>query len=135
MSYKAPDGPPPPRYPSSPPPVHTGPADVAPYQQNAQMTSWDQPPTQYNPGWQNQPPPGGYYGPQPYPNPQQQQMYYQQQPGYGPGPGYGYGAPGYFADDRGYGYGPPGRGGMGAEGICAGLLGALACCCCLDFLI
>lgn len=108
-----------PQYPSSPPPVHTDAGPVAPYQQNAQMTNWDQPNPQFNPGWQNQPPPaGGYYGP-PYP---QQPMYYQQ-PGYGPP----YGA----YDDRGYGRPGPSAG----EGFCAAMLAALACCCCLDFLI
>lgn len=77
------------------------------------------PPAQgyYGPG----PAPGGYYG-------QPQQMHYgqQPQPGY---PGYGYGPQpqyGYYADQRG---GP-----SAGEGICAGLLGALACCCCLDLL-
>ncbi|MCJ1477478.1 hypothetical protein MMC13_006150 [Lambiella insularis] len=63
---------------------------------------------------------------------QPQGMYYGQPQGYGYGGGYGggYGQQGgYYQDQRGYG------GGNAAEGICAGLFGALACCCCLDFLI
>jgi hypothetical protein len=74
--------------------------------------------------WQQQgPPPQGYYG-------QQGPMYYQQQ-----GP-----PQGYYADNRGqygpggYGYQQPYGGGSAAEGVCAGLLGALACCCCLELL-
>ncbi|KAI9786551.1 MAG: hypothetical protein M1816_007875 [Peltula sp. TS41687] len=58
-----------------------------------------------------------YYGQQP---PQQpgQGMYYQQPP---PGA-----APGHFAG------GQSGR--RGNDGLCAAVLGALACCCCLDFI-
>ncbi|MCJ1390298.1 hypothetical protein MMC18_003156 [Xylographa bjoerkii] len=94
------------------------------------------------------PAPGGPYGPpQPYygnntgpmaQGPgygQPQGMYYgqpQQQYGYGGPPGGGYG--GYGGQQGGY-YDQRGHGGGAAEGICAGLFGALACCCCLDFLI
>lgn len=71
---------------------------------------------QYGPpqGWQQQgaPPQGGYYGVQPG------GMYYQQQQ----------------MPPQGY-YGGQSRGASAGEGICAGLLGALACCCCLDCLI
>lgn len=62
---------------------------------------------------QGAPPPQGYYGQQP-----PQQMHYQQQP-----------APmaqGHFADGRT-------KSGAGT-GFCAALVGALACCCCLDFI-
>ncbi|KAI9808859.1 MAG: hypothetical protein M1827_007182 [Pycnora praestabilis] len=65
------------------------------------------------------PPQQGYYGGGP---PQQQGMYYQQQPGQ-------YGPPGA------YGGGAGGRGAGVGEGLCAGLLGLTACCCCLDFCI
>ncbi|MCJ1290080.1 hypothetical protein MMC34_001615 [Xylographa carneopallida] len=66
-------------------------------------------------------PQGMYYG---QPQPQQQYMY-----GGPPGGGYGgYGGQGGYYDQRGHG-------GGAAEGVCAGLMGALACCCCLDFLI
>ncbi|MCJ1449167.1 MAG: hypothetical protein MMC23_009686 [Stictis urceolatum] len=77
----------------------------------------------------------GYYGP---PGPQQG-MYYgppQGGPGsygpYGPGPqGPYYGGPG-----QGYrGYGQYERDRGAGEGVCAGIFGALACCCCLDLLI
>lgn len=83
----------------------------------------------YNPNQQG-PPQQGYYGGQPQggyyggpPGPQQgyygqpgpQGMYYQQQP-----------VQGYYADR-------PGGSGSGG-GICAGILGALACCCCLDMM-
>ncbi|KAI1931815.1 hypothetical protein LOZ58_001144 [Ophidiomyces ophidiicola] len=64
------------------------------------------------------PPQQGYYPPQ--------QGYPQQQMHYGP-PGGQPPAQGYYADDRGK------AGGMGS-GICAGILGAMACCCCLDIL-
>lgn len=64
---------------------------------------------------------GGYYG-QPGMQVPPQGMYYQQQ-----GPMYGY------PQQQPYGYYPQDRG-MGGSGICAGLLGALACCCCLDMM-
>ncbi|EMC95691.1 hypothetical protein BAUCODRAFT_499058 [Baudoinia panamericana UAMH 10762] len=75
------------------------------------------PQQQYGPG------PGPYQqgGPGPYGPPQQ--GYYQQQPMY-----YQQAPP----QQGGY-YGNRPSGGAG-EGICAGILGALACCCCLDFL-
>ncbi|RMY21389.1 hypothetical protein D0867_03385 [Hortaea werneckii] len=77
----------------------------------------------------------GLYGPGPYGPPMQppgpygqpppgQPMYYQQPP---PGGPYGGPPPGGYYD------GSSRRGGTG-EGICAGILGALACCCCLDFI-
>jgi len=73
------------------------------------------------------------YGAQPQ---QQPQPYYQQQQQgpYGPPQGgmmYGQQPPppqGYYANGRGQK-----QGGAG-EGLCAGLLGLAACCCCLDFL-
>ncbi|MCJ1439079.1 epithelial splicing regulatory protein [Xylographa pallens] len=67
-------------------------------------------------------PQGMYYG-----QPQQQQYMYGGPPG---GGGYG----GYGGQGGGY-YDQRGHGGGAGEGICAGLVGALACCCCLDFLI
>ena len=93
------------------------------------------------------PPPQGYYGgPGPMPGPMMMQpggtYYGPPQPG---GPG-GYGPQGQWAAAPG-GYGPPQGGGMyyqdrgyyerrdGKEGICAGIFGALACCCCLDALL
>ncbi|KAL8666157.1 MAG: hypothetical protein Q9202_001664 [Teloschistes flavicans] len=108
---------------------------------------YDAPPPQYPPqthldaGPYNAPPANqDYYGgnqqTQPYnqQGPPQQGYYGQQQPGYGPpqqqGMYYQQGPPpqGYYDDGRGRGSG--GAGG----GLCAGLLGAMACCCCLDFL-
>jgi len=65
---------------------------------------------QYNQGGQQGGYPGGYGAPPPG-------MYYQYQQGPPPG--------GYYHDDR--------RGGTGTD-VCAGLFGALACCCCLDAL-
>ncbi|KAK1062914.1 hypothetical protein LTR74_009861 [Friedmanniomyces endolithicus] len=74
------------------------------------------------------------YGAGPYGGPPQQQ-------GYGPGPYQQQGQPMYYQQpqQQPYGYPPPGqyggRGGGAGEGICAGLLGGLACCCCLDMLM
>ncbi|KAK0335736.1 hypothetical protein LTR91_019359 [Friedmanniomyces endolithicus] len=75
------------------------------------------------------------YGAGPYGGPPQQQ-------GYGPGPYQQQGQPMYYQQQQQqqpYGYPPPGqyggRGGGAGEGICAGLLGGLACCCCLDMLM
>jgi len=133
-------------YLSSPAPAHVGPqqssdyygaspyasphpAAVSPYQGNGGY-----PP---NMNQQN----GGYYAPGP-------QMGYQQQPqGYGPQGGYygqqqyppqGYGQQGPYGPQGGGYYGPnqggyynDNRGGVGT-GMMGGLLGALACCCCLD---
>ena len=93
------------------------------------------PPQSYQ-GPGSPPPQGGYY--------EQDRGYYNGPPqgmNYGPpGPQYGgpqYGQPGpyqqgpypqqpMYVEDR--------RGGGTAGGICAGLAGALACCCCLDCL-
>ncbi|KAI1825324.1 hypothetical protein F4861DRAFT_502424 [Xylaria intraflava] len=77
-----------------------------------------------NPGMSYQQQPGGYYPPQqsgPYYPPQQGPGYYppQQQGGYYPPQG------GYYQDSRA---------GAGAGGCLGALLGALACCCCLDLL-
>ena len=103
------------------------------------------PPPQHGYGPQSPPPPQGYYGGG------NGQMQGPMQPGgmyYGPpqqGPG-GYGPQGQWSAPPG-GYGPPPQGGMyyqdrgyhdrrdGKEGICAGIFGALACCCCLDALL
>ncbi|EEP82308.1 predicted protein [Uncinocarpus reesii 1704] len=82
----------------------------------------------------NYPPQGAaqdFYGGQQPQYPPQQQGYYPPQQGY-PQQGMYYGPQGgqqpqqgYYVDDR--------RSGMGT-GICAGILGALACCCCLDII-
>jgi len=119
--YEAPPGPPP-NFPQQPPQAHQ---DAGPYypsnsplpdMQNQVATY---PPAQYEYGQYQTQPYYQYNGP---PGP----MDYQQ-----PGP-----QQGYFADNRGYGYQQPYQsgGGAAAEGICAGLLGALACCCCLELL-
>ncbi|KAI4164479.1 MAG: hypothetical protein LQ342_001792 [Letrouitia transgressa] len=101
--------------PSYPPPIHQ---DAGPYAGAQQQDYYNQQTQPYNYYQQGQgPPQQGYYN-QGYP-PQQQGMYYQQQQP----------PQGYYADGRGGGRGPG-----ASEGICAGLLGALACCCCLDFL-
>ncbi|KAI4731820.1 hypothetical protein E4T49_00094 [Aureobasidium sp. EXF-10728] len=68
------------------------------------------------PGQQQGYPPQGYPQQQGYPPQQGQPMYYQQQ-GYPP-------PQGYVQQQQG----------SGAGGICAGVLSALACCCCLDIL-
>jgi len=114
--------------PGSPPPsgspYNTNNQQVGPYNaraQDYQVQGYYGGPEQEQVYSENQPPPGGYYGaPQGgYYNQPQGPMYYQQQP-----------PAGYYANNRGYG-----QGGSAAEGMCAGLLGALACCCCLDMLI
>jgi hypothetical protein len=111
---------------TSPPPSYPAQAhDAGPYYQQPQGSAGDyyggQPqqqgyyPTQqgYGQPQQNQ---QGYY-------PQGQPMYYppQQQGGYPPQ------QQGYYANDRG-------NSGSGAGGICAGIMAAMACCCCLDIL-
>ncbi|KAK4982537.1 hypothetical protein LTR66_009225 [Elasticomyces elasticus] len=128
--YGAPEGPPP-KYPQQPPQAHydAGPANASYYNggdPRAQQGYYGSPaPQQYgSPAPFNQgpygPPQQQYQqGPGPYGGPQQG-MQYQQQGPYGAQPGYQNG----------------GRGGRysGSEGICAGIAGALACCCCLDCL-
>ncbi|KAI9736692.1 MAG: hypothetical protein M1834_000896 [Cirrosporium novae-zelandiae] len=80
------------------------------------------------------PPPQGYYGQPPQ---GQEGMYYgQQQQPYGQQPPYGQQQP-YGGQPYGGYYGQQEqrqRGNGATDGLCAGLLGALACCCCLDFL-
>jgi hypothetical protein len=78
------------------------------------------PPQQYGPPGSQQgyygsgpPPPGGYYGGGPGP---------QQQMNYGPPM---QGGPGYYQ-------GGQKPNGIARGGFCAALIGALACCCCLD---
>ncbi|KAI4184907.1 MAG: hypothetical protein L6R41_004433 [Letrouitia leprolyta] len=105
----------PPQYPAQ---THL---DAGPYNPPPNQDYYGQNSNQAQSYYQQGPPQQGYYGqqpPQPGYGPPQQGMYYQQQ---GPPP------QGYYADDRGRGSGAGG-------GLCAGLLGALACCCCLDFL-
>jgi len=127
MAYKAPEGPPP----SYPPQAY----DAGPYQQPGAYGS--PAPPMGGPGPYGPPPNGNqdYYGgaggPQQGYN--QPPMQYQQQPMY-PQQGYpqqgyppqGYPPQGQYENDRG-------RGSSGS-GICAGIMGALACCCCLDCL-
>ncbi|EER26686.1 hypothetical protein D8B26_002913 [Coccidioides posadasii str. Silveira] len=98
---------------SSPPPAYPPPAHTGNYP--PQGASQD-----YYGGQQPQypPPQQGYYPPP-------QQGYPQQGMYYGP-PQQGYPPPqGQYVEDR--------RKDMGT-GICAGILGALACCCCLDII-
>ncbi|KAL8830214.1 MAG: hypothetical protein Q9191_001554 [Dirinaria sp. TL-2023a] len=125
--YDAPNHPPPahldagPYAPASDPSPGSGAMEYYnPTQQHQQQYPQNNygPPVPYNQGGYG--PPQPYYGP---PQQQQQGMYYGPQQGYPP---QGYQPQGYYAN-RGNG---PGA----AEGICAGLLGALACCCCIDFL-
>ena len=127
--YQAPSGPPPTypqqahydarpydsRGPASPPPQN----QIVPYQQYEGYggPGWQYgPPGQYgypqqpyNQGWGGGPPPGGYYG--------------------GPPPG----GMGYYPQQP-FGYEQPGPHNS-TSGLFAGLLGLMACCCCLDFLI
>jgi hypothetical protein len=125
--YQPPSGPPP-TYPQQ---VHVdaGPYDSrgpgSPTPQNQimpypQQESFGGPQGQYGPpgqyGYPQQPFNQGWGGGPPPGVPPPGGMYYQQQPPMG-----------YYQDPRG-GYGP------GSQGICAGLLGALACCCCLELL-
>jgi len=141
QKFEPPEGPPP----SYPQPVHQ---DAGPYNSPGSPFQGDPrgnngnyygSPVPQNEGY-GSPTPQGYYGPPAqyngggqggfgYGGPQQQgPMQYQQQ-GYGGGyGGPGYAPQGYYANQRG---GPGGAG----EGICAGLLAAMACCCCLDILI
>ncbi|KAK8206570.1 hypothetical protein M8818_004403 [Zalaria obscura] len=122
---------PPPSYPQQPAPAHydAGPANASYYNQLSDPRAQQ--------GYYGSPAPQGYgspapyqqgpYGPPqqqgyqqgPYGPPQQQGMYYQQQPMYAPQGGY------YQQQQRG----------SSGEGICAGIMGALACCCCLDLLL
>ena len=117
MAYKGPDGPPP----SYPPQAY----DAGPYQQPGNYGS--PAPPMGGPGPYG-PPPGNqdYYGGQQQ-GYNQPPMQYQQQPMY-PQQGQGYPPPQgqYYQDDRGRG--------SSSSGICAGIMGALACCCCLDCL-
>ena len=112
MAYKGPDGPPP----SYPPQAY----DAGPYQQPG---GYGSPPPMGGPGPYG-PPPGqqDYYGGQQQ-GYNQPPMQYQQQPMY---PQQGYPSQGQYQDDRGRG--------SSSSGICAGIMGALACCCCLDCL-
>jgi len=112
MAYKAPDMPPP-SYPAQ---------DAGPYYPPQQGGYGSPPPPMGGPGPYGPPPGQDYYGGQQAPY-QQQPMQYQQQPMYQQ---QGYPPPGQYQDDRG-------RGSSGS-GICAGIMGALACCCCLDCL-
>jgi len=127
--YNAPSGPPP-NYPQQ---AYTGtgnpgPGSPSPYgDQNLNQVA------AYNTGYvqpqgQGYGPPGGYY-----------QQGFQQGPyeqGYPPGgPGYGPPQGGMYYQQQPMGYQQ--RGGYGSsagEGVCAGLLGLCACCCCLDLL-
>ena len=131
--YNAPSGPPP-NYPSQAH-VDAGPAwdqrvaSPSPYAGN-QVGPYQGP----TPGFEQQD--RGYnqqqYGP---PGPYYQQQGYPQQ--YGPPQGGYYGPPQgmYYQGGPPQGYYAGQRGGPSAgEGICAGLLGALACCCCLDLM-
>ena len=106
-----------------------------PYEQPQQWTapgSYPQPHPGFqgtHPGFPGSPPPGGSYGLYAQPPPQ---GYYQ---------GYGYPPNGYYSQGQGmyyqqqpYGYQDRSGGAAAAEGIFAGLLGALACCCCVDML-
>ncbi|KAL9055630.1 MAG: hypothetical protein Q9162_003440 [Coniocarpon cinnabarinum] len=122
--------------PTSPPPASARTeSNAAPYYGSPEPIQSAHPAGFYGPYSQPQPQDwqqaqrGGFY-PQPYYYPQAQPMY--GPPGqpmmYGPQPGGPY-----------YGQPPPGqygtrRSGAG-EGIFAGLLAALAACCCLDFLL
>jgi hypothetical protein len=120
MAYKGPEGPPP----SYPPQAY----DAGPYQQQQQYGS--PAPPMGGPGPYGPPPAqNDYYGGQQQ-GYNQPPMQYQQQPMY-PQQGYpqqqGYPPQGQYVDDRG-------RGGSSGSGICAGIMGALACCCCLDCL-
>jgi hypothetical protein len=115
---------PPPSYPA---PVH----DAGPYYPNSPAPQGGSPGTaqDYYGGGQPQQQ-GGYYPQQGYGQPQQQGYYPQGQPMYYPPQQQGYPPQqqqGYYANDRG-------RSGDGAGGICAGIMAALACCCCLDIL-
>lgn len=136
MSNKYDDAPPP----SYPPPTHQ---DAGPYPQPTPS-----PAPGHGTEYYGSPAPRDPNQLQPYP-----QQSYQQQQGYG-----GYGPPqqGYYPPNQQQGYyGPqqqgggmyyapqqqpqgyygnqrPGGGGA-SQGLCAGLLGATACCCCLDF--
>lgn len=114
---------------TSPPPSYPAQAhDAGPYYQQNSGAANDY----YGGG---QPQQQGYYPPQQgYGQPQQnQQGYYPQgqQPMYYPPQQQGYPPQqqqGYYANDRGR------SGGSGAGGICAGIMAAMACCCCLDIL-
>jgi hypothetical protein len=98
--------------PGSPPPQNFSPAPSgAPHQQYYQQGGAQQ---DY---YGNGPPAGGYYGGGP-----QHQMNY--------GPQTQHVGPGYYPNNIGHGRKSGGMGG----GICAGIMGALACCCCLDFI-
>ncbi|EKV08928.1 UV-induced protein uvi15 [Penicillium digitatum] len=124
MSYNKPTSPPP----SYPAQVH----NAGPYHQQQPGQS----PGAANDYYGGQPQQQGYYPPQQgYGQPQQNQqgyypqgqqpMYYspqQQVQGYPPQQ-----QQGYYADARG-------RSDGGAGGICAGIMAAMACCCCLDIL-
>jgi hypothetical protein len=111
------------RGPASPPPQN----QLVPYPQSeAYGGPAGQYGQSYNQGWGGGPPPGGYYGGPPpggyYGGPPPGGMgYYPQQP-------YGYQQPIGYQQPGGYNSTP-------TTGIFAGLLGLMACCCCLDFLI
>ena len=114
--YNAPQGPPP-SYIQQPQQAYDGSNDP-----RAQQNYYGSPAPQQQYGspapYQQGGYPQGQYQQGPYgPPPPQQGMYYQQQP---------YGPQGGYYDNRGSGAG---------SGLCAGLMGALACCCCLDFCI
>ncbi|KAF2770392.1 LCM-domain-containing protein [Teratosphaeria nubilosa] len=121
--------------PAGPPPSYPQPAyDAGPAAERGAAAQ---------PYYASPPPQQGQYG---APAPYQQQQPYQNVPGYPPQQQpYGqqpYGQPGYGQQPMGYypqQQPPPGayggRGGGAGEGICAGILGALACCCCLDFCV
>lgn len=113
-------------------PYHGPGSDLSPGQN--MYNSPGGPPMQYNQyGALGPPPPqqGGYYGGQP-PNMQYGPPMQGQGQGQGPQGGYYQNGPqgGYYQN------GPPPQGKQGGTGggICAGLMGALACCCCLDCL-
>ncbi|KAJ5385490.1 hypothetical protein N7517_003401 [Penicillium concentricum] len=117
---------------TSPPPSYPAQAhDAGPYYPNSP------PPQGQSPGAANdyygggQPQQQSYYPPQQgYGQPQQQGYYPQGQPMYYPPQQQGYPPQqqqGYYANDRG-------NSGGGAGGICAGIMAAMACCCCLDIL-
>ncbi|KAK2768270.1 hypothetical protein FQN54_000122 [Arachnomyces sp. PD_36] len=113
--------------PSYPPPVHQ---DAGPYPQPTPSPNpyvQSPPPGNHAQDYYNQHPGGGY--PQPYP----QQAYQQGYPPQGQQGGMYYGQQpppqGYYAGGQ-----SPGRDRGVGGGICAGIMGALACCCCLDIL-
>lgn len=106
--------------PGSPPPQNFSPAPSgAPHQQYYQQGGAQQ---DY---YGNGPPAGGYYGGGP-----QHQMIYGPQHQMNYGPQTQHVGPGYYPNNIGHGRKSGGMGG----GICAGIMGALACCCCLDFI-